>query len=186
MSPENVPSRLFVSSMEYVAVRDEAELGRLEPGAIALDVEGLAVQYGALLLALAHTITADWSEAQDIVQSTFEIALRNADRLREPAAAKAWLIRIETREALRLRRRLRRFVSLDTHVEEMRDAPDREGALDLRRAIQKLPPRARAALLLHHYYGLSVDETSAALGVSPNTTKTQLRRGLASVRKELT
>ena len=37
--------------MEYVAVRDEA---------IALDVEGLAVQYGALLLALAHTITADW------------------------------------------------------------------------------------------------------------------------------
>jgi len=171
--------------MEHVVVRDDAKLDGLDPGAVALDVESLAVQYGALLLALAHAITPDWSEAEDIVQSTFEIALRNAARLREPAAAKAWLIRIETREALRLRRRLRRFVSLDTHVEEMRDAPDREGSLDVRRAIMKLPPRARAALLLHHYFGLSVDETSAALGVSPNTTKTQLRRSLASVRKEL-
>jgi len=175
--------------MDYVAVRDEAELDRLEPGAVAdssiLDVEGLAVRYGALLLALAHAITADWSEAEDIVQSTFEIALRNAGRLREPAAAKAWLIRIETREAFRLRRRLRRFVVFDARVDEMHDTPDREGSLDLRRAIQKLPPRTRAALLLHHYSGLSVEETSAALGVSPNTIKTQLRRGLASVREEL-
>jgi len=171
--------------MEYVAVREEAELDRLDPGATALDVEGLVVRYGSLLLALAHTITADWSEAEDIVQSTFEIALRNAGRLREPAAAKAWLIRIESREAFRLRRRLRRFVSLDAHIEELRDAPDREGSLDLRRAILKLPPRTRAALLLHHYSGLSVDETSAALGVSPNTIKTQLRKGLASVRDEL-
>jgi RNA polymerase sigma factor (sigma-70 family) len=172
--------------MEYVALPNDAELHRLEPVAVALDVEGLAVQYGALLLALAHTITDDWAEAEDVVQTTFEIALRNAGRLREPSAAKAWLIRIETREAFRLRRRLRRFVSLETHVEEMRDQPDREGTLDLRRAIRKLPPRMRAALLLHHYLGLSVEETSAALGVSPNTTKTQLRRGLASVRKELT
>lgn len=171
--------------MEYVAVRNDAELDRLGPGAVAVDVESLAVQHGALLLALAHTITADWAEAEDIVQSTFEIALRNAGRIREPAAAKAWLIRVETREAFRLRRRLKRFVSLDTHVEELRDAPDREGSLDLRRAILKLPPRTRAALLLHHYSGLSVEETSAALGVSPNTIKTQLRRGLASVRKEL-
>jgi RNA polymerase sigma factor (sigma-70 family) len=172
--------------MEYVALPSDAELHRLEPVAVALDIEGLAVQYGALLLALAHTITGDWSEAEDVVQTTFEIALRNAGRLREPAAAKAWLIRIESREAFRLRRRVRRFVSLESHVEEMRDPPDREGALDLRRAIRKLPPRMRAALLLHHYLGLSVEETSAALGVSPNTTKTQLRRGLASVRKELT
>jgi RNA polymerase sigma factor (sigma-70 family) len=171
--------------MEYVAARDEVELDRLDPGAVAIDVESLAVQHGALLLALAHTITADWSEAQDIVQSTFEIAWRNRRRLREPAAAKAWLIRIETREAFRLRRRLRRFVALDSHVEELRDAPDREGSLDLRRAILKLPPRTRAALLLHHYAGLSIYETSTALGVSPNTIKTQLRKGLASVREDL-
>ncbi len=76
-------------------------------------------------------------------------------------------------------------MSLDAHIQELRDAPHREGSLDLRRAILKLPPRTRAALLLHHYSGLSVDETSAALGVSPNTIKTQLRKGLASVREEL-
>ena len=165
---------------------NEAELlDRSEAGAVALDIEALADRYGALLLALAHTITADWSEAEDIVQSTLEIALRNAGRLREPAAAKAWLIRIETREAFRLRRRFRRFVSLDVHVEEMREGPDHDRSLDLRRAIIKLPPRMRSALVLHYYLDFSVDETSAALGISPNTVKTQLRRGLARVREEL-
>jgi DNA-directed RNA polymerase specialized sigma24 family protein len=84
-----------------------------------LDVDALVAQHGTVLLALAHAITRNWAEAEDLHQSTLEIAVRNADRLREPAAARAWLIRIETREAFRVGRRLRRFVSLDLHVEEL-------------------------------------------------------------------
>ena len=58
-------------------------------------------------------------------------------------------------------------------------------SVDLRHAVAALPPRTRAALLLHHYCGFSVDETAAALSVSPNTVKTQLRRGLARIREEI-
>jgi RNA polymerase sigma-70 factor (ECF subfamily) len=162
--------------METMA-KPDALLDRSNQVVAAVDIDALVAQHGALLLALAHTITRNWAEAEDLYQSTFEIALRNADQLREPAAAKAWLVRIESREAFRVRRRLRRFVSLDLHVEELRDDGEMGISVDLRRAIAALPPRTRAALLLHHYCGFSVEETAGALGVSPNTIKTQLRKG---------
>jgi RNA polymerase sigma factor (sigma-70 family) len=149
-----------------------------------LDVDTFVEQHGAVLLALAHAITRNWAEAEDLYQSTLEIAVRNADRLREPVAARAWLIRIETREAFRVGRRLRRFVSLDLHVDELRHDGEMGATLDARRAIAGLPPKTRAALMLHHYCGFSVPETAGALGVSPNTIKTQLRKGLAKVREE--
>jgi RNA polymerase sigma-70 factor (ECF subfamily) len=170
--------------METVA-KPDALPDRSDQAAAAVDIDALVAQHGALLLALAHTITRNWSEAEDLYQSTFEIALRSAGQLREPGAAKAWLIRIESREAFRLRRRLRRFVSLDLHVEELRDDDEMGVSVDLRRAIAGLPSTTRAALLLHHYCGYSVEETAGALGVSPNTVKTQVRKGLARVREEL-
>lgn len=169
--------------MENVAKQD-ASLDRSDQRVAVLDIDALVAQHGALLLALAHAITRNWSEAEDLYQSTFEIALRHVDQLREPAAAKAWLVRIESREAFRLRRRLRRFVSLDDRVQELRVDGEMGISVDLRRAIAGLPPRTRAALLLHHYCGFSVEETAGALGVSPNTVKTQLRKGLAKVREE--
>jgi RNA polymerase sigma factor (sigma-70 family) len=155
------------------------------PAVAAVDIDALVAQHGALLLALAHTITRNWSEAEDLYQSTFEIATRNAGQLRNPEAARAWLVRIESREAFRLRRRLRRFVSLELHVEELHNEGHMGTSLDLRRAIAGLPPRTRAALLLHHYCGFSVEETADALGVSSNTVKTQLRKGLARVREAI-
>lgn len=164
--------------------KQDASLDRSDQRVAVLDIDALVAQHGVLLLALAHAITRNWSEAEDLYQSTFEIALRHVDQLREPAAAKAWLVRIESREAFRLRRRLRRFVSLDDRVQELRVDGEMGIAVDLRRAIAGLPPRTRAALLLHHYCGFSVEETAGALGVSPNTVKTQLRKGLAKVREE--
>jgi RNA polymerase sigma-70 factor (ECF subfamily) len=169
--------------METVA-KPDAIPDRSDRAVATVDIHALVAEHGALLLALAHTITRNWSEAEDLYQSTVEIALRKADQLREPSAAKAWLVRIESREAFRLRERLRRFVSLELHVEELRDDRELGISVDLRRAIARLPPRTRAALLLHHYCGFSVEETAGALGVSPNTVKTQLRKGLARVREE--
>jgi len=169
--------------METVAKPDTIP-DRSDRAVASVDIDSLVAQHGALLLALAHAITRNWSEAEDLYQSTVEIALRSADQLREPKAARAWLVRIESREAFRLRRRLRRFVSLEPHIEELRDDREMGRSLDVRRAIAGLPPRTRAALLLHYYCGFSVDETASALGVSPNTIKTQLRKGLARVREE--
>src|SRR5664279_2732031 len=69
------------------------------------------------LLAVALSIVFDLDEAEDLVQMTIEIALRRSRDLRETQSLLPWLLRIETREAFRLKRRLRRVVPVSyTHL----------------------------------------------------------------------
>jgi len=156
----------------------------------AADLGDALQAHAPLLLAAARAMTLDEAEAQDLVQTTFEIALRHRDQLRSPEALRAWLLRIQSREAFRLVRRLRRLVPLSPNVAEVLVAtPDpAESAgegIAVRRALATLPQRMRAAVVLHHLVGLSVAETADALGVTQNTVKTQVRVGLARLREEL-
>jgi RNA polymerase sigma-70 factor (ECF subfamily) len=139
--------------------------------------------HGPVLLAAARSMTLDDAEAQDLVQTTLEIALRRAHQLRDPGALRAWLLTIQAREAFRLTRRLRRLVRLDRTVHQVA-VPGGQDAdrIAVRRALGALPPRMRAAVVLHHMTGLSVAETAVALGTSENTVKSQLRVGLAKLR----
>jgi len=54
--------------------------------------------------------------------------------------------------------------------------------LVLAEALDDLPPRMRAAVVLHYVAGLSVAEVAEATGRSQNTVKTQLREALARLR----
>ncbi|HTU28741.1 MAG TPA: SigE family RNA polymerase sigma factor [Solirubrobacteraceae bacterium] len=53
------------------------------------------------------------------------------------------------------------------------------------RALGRLPPRMRAAVVLRHLLDLSVDETAAALRCSSGTVKSQTARGLDQLRAAL-
>ena len=144
------------------------------------------LEHGPMLLAAARIITLDNDEAQDLVQTTFEIAIRQIGSLREPLAVRAWLLRVESREAFRVVRRLRRLVSLDGHVELLTaPSPDLARHVDVRRALANLPRRTRAAIALHYLAGLTVRETALAMGVSENTVKSQLKTGLTRLREDL-
>lgn len=157
----------------------------IESASVEVSVDALAA-HGSVLLAAVRVITLDDDEAADIVQATFEIALRRLHTLRDPAALRAWLLRIATREAFRAVRRLRRAVSLDRSVIEIAVAgQDIAERTAVREALRGLPRRTRAAVALHHLAGLSVPETAEALGVSENTIKTQLKSGLATLREDL-
>ncbi|MBI2762426.1 MAG: RNA polymerase sigma factor [Chloroflexi bacterium] len=141
--------------------------------------------HGPVLLAAARGIVRNEAEAQDLVQTTFEIAVRQIHQLRDPGALRAWLLTIETREAFRLSRRLRRLSTLDGRVSVTAMAGPSTDDTAVRIALGHLPARIRAAVVLHHLSGLSVEETAAALGTRPNTVKTQLRDGLQRMRREL-
>lgn len=159
------------------------DLGGAAPDALA----STFIEHASLLLAAARLLTRNDADARDLVQATLEIALRNAADLRDPQAAPAWLLTIQAREAFRLRRRLTRLVPLGlgpTGLEPVVAAPDAE-SVALRSALGRLSPRVRAAIVLHHMAGLTVAEVADALGVSPNTVKTQLRQGLARLRELL-
>jgi RNA polymerase sigma factor (sigma-70 family) len=143
-------------------------------------------EHGPVLLAAARVIALDDDEAQDIVQATFEIALRRLHTLREPTALRSWLLRIEAREAFRMVRRLRRRVRLDLERHDKAGSPsDIDARADVRAALARLPPRTRAAVAVHYLGGLSVRETAEVLGVSENTIKSQLQAGLRRLREDL-
>ncbi len=142
--------------------------------------------HGPLLLAAARAITRDEAEAEDLVQTAFERALRSAPAIRDPASIRAWLLKVETREAFRTVRRLRRVVRFDSRVHEVPVAgPEASQWAELDEALGKLSRPIRAAVVLHHMVGLSVRETAEALGVTENTAKARIRDGLARLRELL-
>ena len=151
-----------------------------------VDIGEMLAEHRPVLLAAARLITLNEAEAQDVVQITFEIALRRAHTLREPGSLRAWLLAIETREAVRRVRVMRRFLSFGSQVVEIVvPAQPHDDLLALRDGMRALPRRVRAAIALHYLEGYSVRETAATLGVSENTIKTQLKKGLARLREEL-
>jgi RNA polymerase sigma-70 factor (ECF subfamily) len=144
------------------------------------------IGHEAALLATARLLVGNEAEARDIVQQTLEIGLRRMDQLRDPARLGAWLTTIAVREAFRLKRRLKRLVSLDASVREISVGLAADVAsLPLRDAVARLPDRIRAAVVLHYMVGLSVQETAKAMAVSENTVKTQLKTGLRRLRESL-
>ena len=165
----------------------DGPLRPLEP-ALAPAPEWVATLHdqGPMLLATARAIARDEAEAEDLVQTTFERALRAAPAIRDSRAIKAWLLTVETREALRVVRRLRRTLRLDPAVHELPAAgPDTSRWLELDEALGKLSRPIRAAVVLHHMVGLSVRETAQALGVTENTAKARLKTGLTRLREYL-
>jgi RNA polymerase sigma-70 factor, ECF subfamily len=149
-------------------------------------IDGLLADHGAALLAAARLICLDEQEAQDVVQTTFEIALRRGHTLRDRNALRGWLLAIEARESMRRVRQMRRLIPFRPQVHDLpATGPSHDERLALRESLRLLPRGARAAVVLHHLVGYSVRETAEALGVSENTIKTQLRRGLARLREDL-
>jgi len=148
-------------------------------------VEALAIE-APRLLAMARFLVRDESEAEDLVQQTLESALRHFDQLVDGAKLHSWLVTIEMREAIRTRRRLARTLRFDgiAGSPTATSSPD-DGLIDLRAAVQRLPPRIRAAVVLHHMIGWSIGQTAAAMGISENSVKSELRVGLKKLREIL-
>jgi RNA polymerase sigma-70 factor (ECF subfamily) len=134
---------------------------------------------------VALWVTADPAAAPDVTQEVF---LRLLGRIRQfdgHSAFRTWLFRIVVNVARDHLRRLRR-PPLAEAVWPIEPPPGpeealvaREGREQLRRALERLPPRLRLPLVLRFAAGLSYDEIAAVLGLPPGTVASRLSRGLA-------
>lgn len=150
-----------------------------------LDV--LLDEYGRELQRVAFLILHDAAAAEDVVADTLITALERGASLRDATALRPWLLRIAANHALQHRRRGIRIVQLDLLPEsaDVRDRTDADDRAALWQGVAVLPPRTRAAIVLHYYADLPVVDVAAALGVSANTVKSQLRSGLQHLRSAL-
>ena len=138
------------------------------------------------LLRFAHWLARDRAVAEDIVQESLLRAWRSRDTLKDPAAARAWLLTILRREHARLYERKRlELVVLDEQV-EMQPGPrvaEPDGDLfALRHAIMRLPIEYREPLVLQVLGGFSTEEIARELALSPTAVLTRLFRARNKLR----
>ena len=83
------------------------------------------------------------------------------------------------------RRDRRRHVAILAGIRAVDEAALDESLLDLRRELQALPPRMRAAVCLHYLADLSTADVAAALGISVGTVKSSLHDARRRLRVSL-
>jgi RNA polymerase sigma-70 factor (sigma-E family) len=133
----------------------------------------------------AYRLCGGWHTAEDLVQETFIRLYARWDRLTGVEALDAYVRQILFRIYLEQTRRswFRRVAPTD----RMPDRPAPAGAdvgdrLDLLAALDQLPPRQRAAVVLRFYEGLDVAATAAVLRCSAGTVKSQTSAAMAKLR----
>jgi RNA polymerase sigma-70 factor, ECF subfamily len=145
------------------------------------------------LLRLSRLVCRDASDAADAVQLGLERAWRKRSALRDEARLRPWLDRIVVREAMRVSRGrkswLSRLFTSQPGVEwiEMGDRGDPEPSsyVDLRDAFDRLSPEQRAVVALHMHAGYTVAETAAMVGAPTETVRSRLRLAKQRLRREL-
>ena len=155
------------------------------PGSEA-DFERLYRNSYRRILGTLITLVRDVPTAEDCAQEAFERAYRNWKTWRPGAPAEAWLHRIAINVAISDRRhqRLRQAGEVIKRLGKPDPGPDPSLVAersDLFQAVQKLPTKQAAALVLRHYHGYSNREIAAALGIPEQTVASRL----AAARKQL-
>jgi RNA polymerase sigma-70 factor (ECF subfamily) len=131
----------------------------------------------------------DHARAEDLTQDAFVRAWQKLDSFREQSSFGTWLYRLAVNVALMdIRARGADPVGYvgEDNVPEHGDMPfcaaERE---ELERAIGKLPPRARAVLVLHDVEGWRHEEIASELEMAVGSSKAQLHRARGLLRKVL-
>lgn len=146
--------------------------------------EAMACQ--RLLYHICWAMLSNEADCADAVQEAMLRAWQRQGSLRRPEAFRPCLCRITANVCKDMLRRQRRERALPLWESAAAFAYD-EAGLDLRQALEQLSPEQRAAVALHYFDGLSVEEVSRSLGIPSGTVKTRLlyaRRKLSRLLRE--
>jgi RNA polymerase sigma-70 factor (ECF subfamily) len=162
----------------------------------------LVERHSRAVYRIAHRMTGNPSDAEDVVQETFLKAYRQLGRFESRANFSTWLHRIAVNCSIDLiRSRPHREAGHDTaDLEEMGGAevlentghktPERlmlstEVQDRIASAMSALSARERAAFVLRHFEGHSIDDISRSLGLKSNATKHSIFRAVRKMRAAL-
>ena len=173
-------------------------------------LEVLMETYATRVYRLAHGVTRNAFDAEEVVQDVFVTVARRIGEFEGRSALSTWIYRITMNAALNKRRgkRAEVEVSLEEHLPRFREDGHREGDRSflladwsqtpeeelltaegralVRRAIEALPDHYRAVLILRDVEGVSNEEAGEVLGESVSSVKSRLHRARMALREQLT
>jgi RNA polymerase sigma-70 factor, ECF subfamily len=156
------------------------------------DWEAFAVlvrMHQLMIHSLTYRMSGSTGDAEDLAQETFIQAYRGLDGYRGTAKFSTWLYRIALNLCLRWRKReqLRGLANSEWARLGTQGAPPDERGERVQEALNLLPPKQRAAVILTAYDGLTHSDAAALLGCAETTLSWRLfaaRRRLIRLLKE--
>jgi RNA polymerase sigma-70 factor (ECF subfamily) len=170
--------------------------------------EGDTPSFGVLLerhrgsvVSHLHRLVRNHAIAEELAQDVFIRVYRSRGKYRPDAKFTTWLFRITMNIALNWRRDTRReagFVRLDRDLQgsrklQLSDWEPRadellmraQRAREIRMAIETLPPKQLAAVLMHKYEGMDYTQIAGVLDCSIPALKSLLFRAYETLRRRL-
>ncbi len=159
--------------------------------------------YSPQIFRLALKMLGDEQDAEDVLQNTFMKALQAIKKFEGRSSLSTWLYRIAVNETLLLLRHQKPTVQVAMDYEGDEDEiqhptqftdwcclPENEllsseSKHHMDETIRRLPEKLQVVFLLRDIEGLSIRETSEALGLSGSAVKTRLLRARLNLREQL-
>jgi RNA polymerase sigma-70 factor (sigma-E family) len=137
------------------------------------------------LLRTAYVLTGNLADAEDLVQSALAKTYLAWDRIADRGALDGYVRRaiVNTHISWWRRRRLQEYPTDELPDQAVADhAINSDLQETLRQAVDRLPPRMRAAIMLRYYDDMTEAEVAEVLGVSLGTVKSTVARAVAKLR----
>jgi RNA polymerase sigma-70 factor (sigma-E family) len=141
----------------------------------------------APLLRMASLLTGNRADAEDLVQAALAKTYLNWHRIQDRAALDGYVHRamVNTHISWWRRRRLEEYPTDDIPEQAVDDCTSDSELQDaVRRALERLPRRMRAAVVLRYFEDMSEAEVAGVLGVSVGTVKSTVSRAVAKLRSD--
>ncbi|HVY93900.1 MAG TPA: RNA polymerase sigma factor [Bryobacteraceae bacterium] len=143
------------------------------------------------VLRTAFRILGNWADAEDVAQEVFLRLHRHGLLFETDAAFGSWMYRVTVNLCLDKARRRTARPSV-----EMPDLPSKDLSAEtsvirdqqkqqLMEALETLPPRERAAIVLREIEGLSTGEVAVIMGSAEATVRSQVAKAMSRLREIL-
>jgi RNA polymerase sigma-70 factor (sigma-E family) len=137
------------------------------------------------LLRMAYVLTRNLADAEDLLQAALAKTYQAWDRIEDRNALDGYVRRamVNTHISWWRRRRVEEYPTDEIPDRAVSDhAADSELSDAVQRALDRLPSRMRAAVVLRYFEDMSEAEVAEALGISQGTVKSTVSRAVAKLR----
>jgi RNA polymerase sigma-70 factor, ECF subfamily len=175
--------------MPHSSILERCQIGETDAWRLVFEQYVDAVYRWALCFGI------DQAGAEELTQEVFATAMRSIGRCPSQALLPAWLFQITRRLAANLRRSVwfsrvlklggAREVEAQSGLAAAGAGDTHELALDLRRALHRLPAKLMEVLVLADLEGYPRDEVARMLGIPAGTVASRLHQARAMIEQEL-